>query len=170
MPWEFDRNHSYIGFAARHLGINTVRGRFDQAEVKIDLEDPDPTKWSVQAEVEAASINTGVERRDNDLRAAKYFDVENHPKISFRSKRVEKHGDGYRVVGDLTMHGTTREIELAATFNGEQVDREVNKRGFSAHGEIDRFAFNVGDPEHRETTWTVSDKVQLVLDMEAFNK
>jgi polyisoprenoid-binding protein YceI len=167
MAWEYDKNHSRIGFTARHLGITNVRGQFDRADVTIDLEGDDPSEWSMKATIDAASVNTGIERRDNDIRGEKYFDVEKYPTITFESRQVEKRGDGYVVVGPLTMHGKTNDVELAVTFNGEQVDREVHKRGFTAQGEIDRFTFNVGDPEHRETTWTVGDKIQLMLDMEA---
>jgi polyisoprenoid-binding protein YceI len=170
MTWEFDKGHHQIGFAARHLGISIIRGHFDRSEVAVNLDAEDPTQWSMNATIDAASINTGNERRDDALREDKYFDVANYPTITFESRRVEKNGDGYRVFGDLTMHGTTREIELAVTYNGEAVDRDLTKRGFSGRGVIDRFAFGVGDPNRRDLTPTVGDKVELLLDMETFRR
>ena len=170
MPWEFDQNHRNIGFSARHLGISTVHGHFEKADVTLNLDSDDPTQWSMRAVIDAASIDTGIARRDDALRAEGYFEVDKYPEIRFESKRIEKQGDDYRVVGDLTMHGMTNEIVLQASFGGEAVDREILKRGISAHGTIDRFAFGVGDPEHREKTWTVSDQVNLILEMEAVKK
>ncbi len=170
MPWEFDQNHQNIGFSARHLGISTVHGHFEKANVVLDLDSDDPTQWSMRAVVDASSINTGIPRRDDALRGENYFEVDKYPEIRFETRRIERQGDGYCIVGALTMHGVTKEIELQATFNGEAVDREILKRGFSAQGTIDRFAFGVGDPEHREKTWTVSDEVKLILEMEAIKK
>src|ERR1041384_2572604 len=145
MTWEFDRNHSTIGFSARHLGISTIYGQFQEAVVTLDLEGEDPTSWSMSASVNVASINTGIQRRDDHLRSPSYFDAEEYPTLEFKTQRLEPRGDGYALFGTLTMHGVTREVELAATFNGQAVDKEVTKRGFSAQGTIDRFAFGVGE-------------------------
>jgi polyisoprenoid-binding protein YceI len=170
MPWEFDQNHRNIGFSARHLGISTIHGFFEKADVTLNLESDDPTQWSMRAVVDPSSINTGISRRDDALRGESYLEVDKYPEIRFETQRIERQGDGYRIVGALTMHGVTNEVALQAAFNGEAVDREILKRGFSAQGTIDRFAFGVGDPDHREKTWTVSDEIKLVLDMEAVKK
>jgi len=167
MPWEYDQNHSTVGFAARHLGISTVRGRFNSADVKINLDGEDPTKWSISATIQTASIDTGIERRDDALRAPAYFDVEAYPTMSFESRRVEPRGEKYALIGDITMHGTTKEIELITLFNGEAVDREVTKRGFSAEAVVDRFAFGVGNPNG---SWSTAAEVRLELEMEAIRK
>jgi len=167
MAWEFDRNHSRVGFSARHLGINTVHGQFEDADVALNIDGDDPVNWSVKANIKAASINTGLGRRDDALRSDQYLNVEAHPTITFESSRVERRGDQYAVIGALTMLGVTKEVELEASFNGEAVDREQLKRGFSARGTIDRFAFGIGEPER---TWTVGPKIDLVLDMEAIKQ
>jgi polyisoprenoid-binding protein YceI len=167
MPWEYDKNHSLIGFTARHLGISTVHGRFDDVEVSLDLDSEDPTKWKVSATIKAVSINTGIGRRDDTLRAAPYFDVEQFPMIQFTTTRVEPRGDAYVVIGNLTMRDVTKEVELAAIFNGEAVDREITKRGFSAQGAVDRFAFGVGDPKPPLNT---AAEIKLILEMEAIKK
>ncbi len=170
MPWEFDQNHRNIGFSARHLGISTVHGFFEKADVTVNLDSDDPTQWSMSAVVDANSINTGIPRRDDALRGESYFETDKFPEIRFETTRIERQGDGYCIVGSLTMHGVTKEVELEAAFGGEAVDREILKRGFTAQGTIDRFAFGIGDPDHREKTWTVSDEVKLLLDMEALKK
>ena len=164
MNWQYDKNHSTIGFRTRHLGISTVRGYFTDADVKLNLEGDDPTKWSMNATIQAASIDTGIERRDDHLRSESYLDVAEFPTITFETRRVEPRGEGFALIGSFTMHGVTKELELAATFNGEAVDREVHKRGFSAQGTVDRFAFGVGDPTG---SWSVAPEIHFELEMEA---
>jgi polyisoprenoid-binding protein YceI len=167
MPWEFDRNHSLIGFTARHLGISTIHGQFMDADVTLDLDGDDPTEWSMAASIKTISLNSGVGRRDDHLRSEAYLNAEQYPTITFETRRIESRDTGYAVIGALTMHGVTQEIELAATFNGEAVDRELTKRGFSAQGAVDRFAFGVGEPK---VTWTVGGEINLVLEMEAIRR
>jgi polyisoprenoid-binding protein YceI len=119
------------------------------------------------ASIKTASLNSGVGRRDDHLRSEAYFNAEQYPTITFETRRIESRDTGYTVIGALTMHGVTQEIELSATFNGEAIDRELTKRGFSAQGAIDRFAFGIGEPK---ATWTVGSEVNLVLEMEAIRR
>ncbi|HZT06575.1 MAG TPA: YceI family protein [Chloroflexota bacterium] len=167
MRWEYDPNHSRIGFSARHLGISTIRGQFDRADVQVDLESDDPTQWRLSATIAADSINTGLERRDDALRGENYLNVARYPTIRFESLRAERCDDGYVLIGALTILETTREVELAVAYNGEAEDRNLMHRGFSASAMIDRFDFALGDPK---VTWTVGDTIRLELDMEAVQK
>jgi polyisoprenoid-binding protein YceI len=167
MPWEYDTVHSYIGFIAKHLGINTVHGYFESAQVSLNLDSDDPTQWSIKATIQAASINTAISRRDDALRGEGYLDAERFPTITFESKRVERRGQRYWMVGALTLHGVARDVDLDVAFNGEATDREMLKRGFSAQGEVDRFQFEVGEPAK---TPTVGKEIRFVLNMEAIKR
>lgn len=167
MPWEFDRGHSYIGFSAKHIGINFIHGQFADANVTVDVTGDDPTKWSLKAVINAGSLDSGIGRRDDALKGEIYLDVERFPNITFESTRVEPRADRFAVFGPLTLHGVTREVELDVTYGGEQVDREILHRGFSAKATINRFDFGIGDLNDRKKTWTVSDEIQFVLELDA---
>lgn len=112
MRWTIDPSHSTAEFTVRHLMITNVRGRFGKVAgtVELDLERPEQAKIDVT--IDAASIDTGDEKRDAHLRSGDFFDVEHHPKLEFKSKKVARKGDGFEVTGDLTMHGVTKEITL----------------------------------------------------------
>ncbi len=141
--WVADPTHSSIEFSVKHMMITTVRGRFRDFTVEVLTDDEIPDNSYVTAEIDVASIDTGVADRDNHLRSADFFNVEKHPKIRFRSRQVngamKKEGDRFRVIGDLTICTTTIEVELDASFDGRGTDPWGNERvGFSAAGEIDR--------------------------------
>jgi len=113
-----DPVHSYVGFKVKHMMVTNVKGTFDTFEGTIDLDPADPTKSSVTFSIDVASINTKNEKRDTHLRTGDFFDVEHHPKITFKSKRVEKREGGYTAVGDLTIRGVTKEVALPFVLNG----------------------------------------------------
>jgi polyisoprenoid-binding protein YceI len=109
--WKIDPAHSAAHFSVRHLMISNVRGEFTNISGKAILDPADSAKSSVEVEIDAASLNTREPQRDEHLRSADFFDVAKHPKLAFRSKRVEKLGDEYyKVNGDLTIHGVTKEV------------------------------------------------------------
>lgn len=141
--WEIDPAHSTIEFAVKHMMFTTVRGRFKTFKGTINADAANPDRSSVAVEIDAASIDTGVGDRDAHLKSADFLDVQNHPTITFRSKRVKgaanKEGDRFSVTGDLTIHGKTMEITLDCTYQGRGKDPWGKERaGASAHGEIDR--------------------------------
>lgn len=141
--WEIDPAHSTIEFAVKHMMFTTVRGRFKTFKGTINADATNPDRSSVTVEIDAASIDTGVGDRDAHLKSADFLDVQNHPTITFRSKRVKgaanKEGDRFSVAGDLTIHGKTIEITLDCTYQGRGKDPWGKERaGASAHGEIDR--------------------------------
>jgi polyisoprenoid-binding protein YceI len=117
--YQIDPAHTTIGFSITHLVINTVHGRFKDFTGSITL-DPDASNAVVEASdtIQAKSIDTGVEKRDNHLRSGDFFDVEKFPAITFTSKRVEKQGSQPVLVGDFTMHGVTKELSLPVTVKG----------------------------------------------------
>jgi polyisoprenoid-binding protein YceI len=170
MAWTLDPNHTSVAFSAKHLGVATVRGHFAKVDGEIELDDPsDPTTGRGTIVIDAASVDTGNEGRDQHLRGADFLDVENHPRITFNVKRVEPAGgDRYRVVGDLTIHGVTREVALDYEHSGVVTDPYGNtKVGGTLTGTIVRSDWGL--------TWNVplggggvlvSDKVKLEIDGE----
>jgi len=111
--WKIDPAHSSAQFAVRHLGISTVRGAFTKVTGTVRSDDQDVTKSSVEVTIETDSVDTRVPDRDKDLRSERFFDVTKYPTITFKSRKVEQAGAGkLKVTGDLTIHGTTREVIL----------------------------------------------------------
>jgi polyisoprenoid-binding protein YceI len=141
--WQLDPTHSSVEFAVKHMMMTTVRGRFSEiaATLRGDREHPDDA--GVEATIGTASIDTGVADRDAHLRSADFFDVESHPRITFRSTRVDKaprqEGDKFRVTGELTIRGTTMEVTLDCEYLGRGTDPWGKTRaGFSFRTELDR--------------------------------
>ena len=116
--YQLDPPHSAVGFAVKHLTVSTVRGGFGEFTGAFNVDEADFTKSSFEVRIKSASINTQSERRDNHLRSPDFFDVASHPEIVFKSKRIEKSGDAYVAIGDLTIRGVTREVPLRFTAAG----------------------------------------------------
>jgi len=147
--WKLDPNHTVVGAMARHLMVTKVRGRFKVFDGAIHVGDSIEDSWA-ELEIDAASIDTGVEDRDNHLRSADFLDVANHPKITYRSTKVERTGDQeLQVTGDLTIRGVSQPVVLDVTFDGLTPDPWGGTRAaFSATGEIER--------EEWDMTWNVA--------------
>jgi polyisoprenoid-binding protein YceI len=140
-----DPYHSEIGFRARHFGVSNVRGVFKDYTIELMVDEDDLTRSSVELTIEAKSIFTDHEQRDNHLRSADFLDVENHPEIVFKSKKIEHLGGvEYVAVGDLTIRGITREIDLPLTLAGPILDPLKMKRlGVEGGLTIDRKDYGV---------------------------
>jgi polyisoprenoid-binding protein YceI len=141
--WQLDPAHSTIEFAVKHMMFTTVRGRFKTFTGAVEVDDHDPNNSRAEVLIDAASIDTGVADRDVHLRSADFLDVDNNPKITFRSTRVEgahhKEGDRFRVTGDLEIRGKAIPVTLDATFEGVGKDPWGKQRaGFAARAEVDR--------------------------------
>jgi len=167
--WAIDPAHAELGFAVRHLMLSTVRGRFGAVSGTITVDEKQPTSAKIDVTVDVTSVDTRQEMRDNHLRSADFFDVANHPTMHFVSKRIE--GDvtkTFKVVGDLTIRGTTREVTLDAKFEGRAKDPWGNDRaGFSATGKLNRHDFGLNWNQALETGGVVvGDEVKLTLDVE----
>ena len=107
--WQLDPPHSSAQFAVRHLGISTIRGAFTTVSGTVVYDAANPAKSSIQASIDAASVDTRVQKRDDDLRSPNFFDVQKYPTITFQSTKVEPAGAGkLKVTGDLTIHGVTK--------------------------------------------------------------
>lgn len=141
--WRLDPAHTQVEFKAKHMMITTVRGRFGDMSGAVVVDEENPESSQVEVEIDARSIDTRSSDRDTHLRSEDFLDVENHPKITFHSTRVEgahaEAGDEFRVVGDLTIRGETREVTLDARYEGRGTDPWGGARaGFSASTTIDR--------------------------------
>jgi polyisoprenoid-binding protein YceI len=171
--WTVDPAHAELAFAVRHLMINNVRGRFGGVEGKVDVDNANPNNSKIDVTIDVNSIDTRQEMRDNHLRSADFFDAANHPKMHFVSKRIV--GDvskDFRVVGDLTIRGTTREVELEAHLEGRGKDPWGNERaGFSASGRVNRHDFALNWNQALEAGGVaVGAEVKINIDVELFHK
>jgi polyisoprenoid-binding protein YceI len=155
-----DTWHTQLGFSVRHLGISTVRGSFDRYTGSLTV-GADLATTSVGIEAEMASVNTGNQGRDEHLHGEHFFDVANHPKLTFASTKVSENDGKYALHGDLTIRGITKAVVLDVVFNGSGVfpmDQSTHF-GFTATGEINRSDFGVS-----YAVPVVSETVHLTLD------
>jgi polyisoprenoid-binding protein YceI len=168
--WDVDTVHSEVSFVIRHLVVSKVRGRFDKFEATIVTAE-DPLQSSVEATIDAGSINTVQEQRDTHIRSVDFLDAENHPTITFRSRGVRPDGDQFLVDGDLTIRGVTKPVTLELEVNGFGPDPYGGTRaGFTAKTEIDRQDFGVsynGPIPGADNAMVLSDKVLLQIEIEA---
>jgi polyisoprenoid-binding protein YceI len=166
--WNLDTTHTDVIFAAKHMMVTTVRGKFGTVSGSIQLDPENPTASTGTFTIAAASLNTGVEQRDGHLRSADFFDVETYPEITFVSTSVvAKGGSDYAVVGDLTIRGTTRPVTLDVEYLGLYTAMGGARRaGFHATTKINRedwgLTWNVG----LETGgWLVGKDIKLEIDL-----
>lgn len=171
MAWQIDAGHSDISFRIRHF-MSRVRGTFREWEGTIT---GDSTNWgnaSLSVTIQTSSIDTGHERRDNDLRSDNFFDAVNHPTITFKSTGIEVQGAELRITGDLTIRGVTKPVVLTGRFLGSSSSGQGRARvGFEATTRIDRTAYGV--------TWNralegggvmLGDDVEIELAVEAVRR
>jgi polyisoprenoid-binding protein YceI len=167
--WKIDPSHSHVEFAVRHLMITTVKGRFTGVEGTIRADESDRTKSEVDVSIDAASIDTREPQRDAHLRSADFFDVEAFPALTFKSRRViGATGRGFKIVGDLTIHGVTREVVLDASEEGRAKDPWGGERaGYTATTAIKRSDFGLTWNQALETGGLlVGDEVRINLELE----
>lgn len=168
MSWEIDSIHSTVSFAVRHMMVSTVRGRFNVLRGRLHIDENTPANSWVEAEVDAASIDTHNDQRDAHLRSADFFNAEVYPLITFKSTLVE-HQDGpnYRITGDLTMHGVTKSITFEAEYSGQSVMHGVQRAGLTAKTKINRKEFGMSFGAVAEAGQVaVSEMVTIEIDLE----
>jgi polyisoprenoid-binding protein YceI len=168
--WNIDPDHSNVGFKVRHLMVSNVKGSFEKFTGTIDINDKDITKSKVEVTIDTASINTNVQKRDEHLRSADFFDVAKYPTMTFVSKKVAKAGkDSLKVTGDLTLHGVTREVVLdVEPLAMESKDPWGNlRRGTTATTKINRKDFGLVWNKALETGGVaVGEEVLITLEIE----
>ena len=173
-PWEFDPEHTGVQFKVRHLMVSSVRGDFEKVSGKIVYDEADVTKSVADITIDAASINTRVAKRDEHLRSPDFLDVAKFPAIIFRSKRVEKAGNGaLKMTGDLTIRGVTKEVVLTVEGPTPAIkDPWGNRRvGGQATTKIHRKDFGLAWNKALETGGVVvGDEVDITIDVEIYRK
>jgi polyisoprenoid-binding protein YceI len=165
--WKLDPNHSNAQFAVRHMGISTVRGQFTKLSGTVDFNSSDVTKSKVDVTIDATSVDTRVEMRDKDLRSDHFLDTAKYPTITFKSKSVQSAGTGQlKVLGDLTIHGVTKEVTLDVDGPTAPVKdpRGNSHMGASATTKIDRTDFGVNGGAAM-----VGSDLTITLDVEMTN-
>jgi polyisoprenoid-binding protein YceI len=169
--WEIDAAHTSAQFAIRHLMVSTVRGDFRKVSGNVNLDDQDVTKSTVDATIDVASINTGIAKRDDHLRSAEFFDVAKYPAMTFKSKKIEKgSGEGnYKITGDLTLRGVTKEVVLDFEGNLKPVKSPQGKTiiGGTASTKINRKDYGLTWNAALETGGVaVGEDVAITIDIE----
>ena len=168
--WEIDGSHSGIHFSVRHLVIAKVRGQFSRWSGALLVPDGEFTRASVEAVIDASSIDTGVADRDAHLKSPDFFDVARYPEVTFKGSRFEPQGDAAgRLVGDLTIRGITREVVLTVERGGQVKDPWGNERvAFAAKTSVDRKDFGLTWNQALETGGLmVGERVNLEIEIEA---
>lgn len=145
MTWKLDPAHSSLIVSARHMMITTVRATLHISEATIDFDPEHPERSSVEARIDAASIDSGVEQRDAHLRSPDFLDAEHHPDITFRSTAIEPKGDDYLLHGELTIRDVTRPLTLQSQIAGVVADWQGggDRASFTARTKIDREAWGL---------------------------
>lgn len=170
--YSIDPAHSRVEFAVRHLGIATVRGHFASFEGTFEV-DGELASAKARGSVEVASVDTQEPQRDDHLRSADFFDAERYPRIEFASTEIRPvDGDRFEVVGDLTLHGITREITLSAEILGTESDLWGNERvGLEVRGELNRKDYGMTFNQVLGSgNVLVSDKVKLNIEVSAIKQ
>jgi polyisoprenoid-binding protein YceI len=167
--WQIDTAHTVVGFTAKHMMITKVRGLFKGVTGTIEYDEADPTRSSVEVTIPAATVETGMEPRDNHLRSADFLDAESHPTLTFRSTAVERKGDRWAIAGDLSIRGVTRPVVLDTEALGVVIGMDGRRHaGFEATTKIKRsdwgLTWNVG---LEAGGWLVSDDVTIELEVAA---
>jgi polyisoprenoid-binding protein YceI len=171
--WNIDPAHSTAQFTVRHLGISNVTGNFTKVTGSVVLNEKDIAQSQVSASIDVSSVDTRVEARDKDLKSPNFFDVEKYPTMEFKSKRIASSGGKLQVIGDLTIHGTTREVTLDVDGpTPELTDPWGNsRRGISATTTINRKDFNLVYTNLLKTgEAVVGDNVKIQIDAEMVKK
>jgi polyisoprenoid-binding protein YceI len=166
--WVFDPYHTQVEFAAKHLGMMTVRGNFLDLTASGYIDPDHPQASSVEITIQTASIRTHHPQRDNDLRSSNFLEADKYPTITFKSTKIEAAGqDRYTLTGDLTIKGTTRPVTLSVVKYGEFNDPNMGHRiGYSAEGKINRKDFGMTFNALLDGKWVVSDEVQILIEGE----
>jgi polyisoprenoid-binding protein YceI len=169
--WALDPDHTTIGFAVKHMMVTDVKGTFDKFTGTVEIDEKDPTKSKVDVEIEISSVNTRNAKRDEHLRAGDFFEAAKHPKMTFKSTKVELAKDGsMKITGDLTLRGVTKPVTLAAAALSPEIKDPWGgmHRGTTATAKINRNDFGVTwqKPLEKGVGVVVGDEVTIELQVE----
>ena len=164
--------HTQVEFAAKHFGMMTVRGRFNDVETSGSVDPAHPEISSLEVTIDVASLNTHNAQRDNDLRSSYFLELDKYPTITFKSTKIESAGqDKYTLTGDLTIKGKTKQVSLAMLRYGEMNDPQMGHRvAFSAEGEINRHDFGMEFDMLADNRIVVSREIKVMIETEVVEK
>jgi len=163
--YKIDNNHSTVGFSVPILGgLSQVTGKFSEFDINLQADDKDITKSTVRAVIKTASIDTGIDARNNHLRTADFFDADKFPEIVFQSTSVKKRGKGFVALGDLTMHGVTKQIELPFSIAGVVKKNGMTNVGYRARMTLNRLDYGI-NWENKNSPGFVGDNIDLEIDV-----
>ncbi|HET7628195.1 MAG TPA: YceI family protein [Bacillales bacterium] len=168
--WQVDTAHSSLDFSVKHMMVSKTKGTFHDFEASIEADPADLTTATIAFSVDLSSVDTRNKGRDDHLRSADFFDVENHPKMTFQAKEITKTGDDeYEVTGDLDLHGVTNSETFKVTFEGQGKDPWGNEvAGFSGTGKIKRSDYGLTYNAALETGgFLIGDDVNIAIQIEA---
>jgi polyisoprenoid-binding protein YceI len=167
--WSVDTGHSAAGFSVKHLMVSTVRGTLGPIKGTVEYDGKSVDSIKADISIDVSGVNTGTEGRDKDLKSPNFFDVAQFPAATFKSKRVVAEAAGkFKLIGDLTMHGVTKEVTLSVEGPSAPLKQGQNLRmGASATGTINRRDFGLQYSRMVEATPMVGDEVQITIDVEA---
>ncbi len=167
--YQIDNSHSQIQFTVRHMMISKVRGWFEKFDGEVALDEQTPANTTVNIKIDASSINTRDEKRDGHLRSGDFLDAENHPYLTFVSKHVDVTGpERAKLIGDLTIRGITREVEMEVTYNGSAKSPwGTTSYGFNGHTVINRKDWDLTWNAALETGGVlVGDEITIDIELE----
>jgi polyisoprenoid-binding protein YceI len=167
--WQLDPYHTQVEFSARHLGMMTVRGYFDEVSATADIDPDHPEAASVEVTISTASIRTNNGMRDNDIRSSNFLEVENYPTITFKSTGVQPAGqDQYTLTGDLTIKGNTHSVSLNVVKYGEFNDEGMmgHRIAYGATTKINRKDFGLSFNAILDGRLVVSEEIQIMIEGE----
>lgn len=170
--WQADPYHTQVEFAAKHLGMMTVRGHFADVSVTGSLDPVHPEASSLEVTIQTKSIRTHNEQRDNDLRSSNFLEAEKYPTMTFKSTKIEHvGGDRYTLTGDLTIKGVTKPVTLNMARLGEFNDPMMGHRiAYSGEGRVNRKDFGMNFNPVLDGKFVVSDEIQILLEGEIIEK
>ena len=172
--WQIDPVHTNIGFTAQHMMVSNVHGEFDKFNGSISANGKDPSSVKIEATIDASSINTRSQMRDNDLKSPNFLDVDKYPTITFKSTKIEPAGDvKWKVTGDLTLHGVTKPVVLEVVGPTPEVKDPFGntRRGASATTKINRQDFGITYNKTLDSGGlVVSNEITISIDVEAIKK
>ena len=165
MIWNIDPTHSRVSFAIRVLGVTTTKGRFNALRGHLSLDEQNPASSWVEAEVDAASIDTHNKLRDAHLRSAAFFAVKQYPTIAFKSTHVEHvGGQDYKVSGNLTLHGETKPVTFDVTYSGQRTITGA-LAGLTAKAKVNRHDFGLG--QGMRLQFAAGEMADIEIELEA---
>src|ERR1700736_3062783 len=166
--WKFDPFHTQVEFSAKHLGMMTVRGHFNEVVAGGEIYPDDPARSRIEATINPTSIRTHNEQRDKDLRSSNFLEIDKYPTMTFKSTKIEHSGgDRYKLIGDLTIKATTKPVTLNVVKYGEFNDPMMGHRiGYAAETKINRKDFGMSFDMMLDGKFIVSNEIQINIEGE----